>query len=619
MAVEGNQGYNWKKLFIYKGTILKHDSETRRKVVMLNLFLFIGFSLLVIMGTVALAQNAYGLSIADFTLGGVFFGLLAYLHRTGDEPTCSLFGVVVIMLFFIYIFVVGGVRNTTHMWLYSFPLFSLFLLGFRKGGAVVILLLLVCLSFLILDQVSESINVYTRDFAIRFIPSYIVVCVLAFLVEHSRAQTRKELEDARNQLEIRVKKRTAELESVNVQLRHEIEQSALAEKERSRLEAALNRAEKMESLGRLAGGVAHDLNNVLSGVVSYPDLLLSNLPLNDPLREPLENIRDAGQRAAAIVDDLLSLARSGITVRRPLCLNNLITDHLKSLEHISLKSNYPRIPVFCDLAPDLKIMSGSTIHLKKMLMNLLINSFEAIENTGDISISTKNETISDSVDSEKNSIVPGEYLVLKISDNGIGISKKNINKIFEPFFSSKTVGRSGTGLGMTVIWGTVTDHDGNCEIDSKEGEGTTITIHFPVSVLPEELSDSMVVPIIEKGNHETILVVDDDPVQLKLCREILTTLGYETTTVSSGEEALIYLESHPVDLVLLDMIMTLGIDGLDTYREIIKIAPDQKVIVVSGYCETERMQQALSLGINGVLKKPYTLEEIMEAINKQLI
>ena len=197
--------------FIYKGSHEGHDSETLRKIVMLNLFLMFAFVLLVLMGIIAKVQNNFPLFVADFVLAIIFFILLIYLHRTGNEPTVSLVGVGSILLFFFFLFSVGGVHNTAYMWLYSLPLFSLYLLGLRQGTWIVILLFCFCTVFLVIDLSSDLINIYSMNFAIRFIPSYLSVCVLAILVEHSRSRTRTELEKARNQLEERVAQRTAEL------------------------------------------------------------------------------------------------------------------------------------------------------------------------------------------------------------------------------------------------------------------------------------------------------------------------------------------------------------------------------------------------------------------------
>ncbi len=618
--------------FFYSGVREGQDSETLRKIIMLNIFLFLGAILLFIMGIIALLQKALFLGISDIFASSILFAHLAFLHRTGNEPAASRFGVGTLFLFFCYLFFIGGVQTTSFMWLYTFPLFSLYLLGMPRGMWTTILLFTFCAGFLAFDLFSDNFNVYSKDFAIRFIPSYLIVSVLAFLVEHSRAASRdalldkqrllagtinelqikeKELEEARNQLEMRVALRTAELEEVNEHLRIEIEERKWAQQERLRLESELVRGEKMELLGRLAGGVAHDLNNVLSGIVSYPDLLLHRLSPDSDMRGPLQNIRRAGTRAAVIVQDLLTLARRSITAREKVQLNDIINAHLQSPEFLNLQKNYPGVTIETHLAPDLPSLSGSPVHLEKAIMNLLVNSYEAIESEGTISITTENKYIDTPVKGY-DTTVPGNYVVLAISDTGMGIPHDKLTKIFEPFYTSKIMGRSGTGLGMTVVWGTVKDHEGYLDVKSAPDNGTTITVFLPV--LLETKDQTPQVGLIPQGpkqaDGEIILLVDDDSEQRELGRSILTILGYRTETVASGEEAIVFLETRAAELVLLDMIMEPGMDGLDTYRQILAIRPDQKVIIVSGYSETDRIKKALELGVRSYVKKPYGLEQL---------
>ncbi|MGB3211577.1 MAG: response regulator [Desulforhopalus sp.] len=628
------------RFFIFSGIREGQDSETLRKIIMLNIFLFLGAILLLLMGCIALIQNAFFLAIADFIIAAVLFVLLYYLHRTGNEPIASKLGVAVLLIFFSYLFFIGGVHTTAFMWLYSFPLFSLYLLGLRQGMWTICLLFFFCATFLAVDIWSDTIDVYTSDFAIRFIPSYLIICVLAFLVEHSRSGTRDalldkqqllagtinelqtkeaELEEARNQLEQRVTLRTAELEKANDQLRIEIEERKWAQKERLRLESELLRVEKMELLGRLAGGVAHDLNNVLSGIVSYPDLLLLKLSPESDMRGPLENIRRAGKRAAVIVQDLLTLARRGITVTERVQLNEVIKAHLQSPEFINLQKNFPKVTVETHLSPDLQNVSGSPVHLEKAVMNLLVNSYEAIESKGKVSLITENRYLDTSI-TGYDTTVPGKYVVLAISDDGVGIPQDKLAMIFEPFYTSKTMGRSGTGLGMTVVWGTVKDHGGYLDVQSSPEDGTTITVFLPAhgendDETPEAATESKPV---KRGKGETILLVDDDSEQRILGCNILTTLGYKVVTVASGEEAIDFLRGRSADLVLLDMIMPPGMDGLETFQSILLTLPHQKVIIVSGYSEMEKMKTAIKLGVCSYIKKPYALEEIALIIHREL-
>ncbi len=264
--------------------------------------------------------------------------------------------------------------------------------------------------------------------------------------------------------------RNTELSGMILQLKTEMAERARVEAERRALDEKLQRAKRMEDLGILAGGVAHDLNNILVGTVSYPDLLLTRLPADSPLREPLETIRRSGVKAAAIVQDLLTLTRRGVTSPQVLNLNTVITDYFLSPEYERLKSFHPHVDVELELDPGLPNLSGSPIHLLKVVMNLVSNAAEAMPDGGNIVVSTSAEHTGPRVGSFE-SIEAGDYVVFRVSDTGIGIPKEDMNRIFEPFFTKKVMGRSGTGLGMTVVWGTVKDHKGHIDIESALGKG----------------------------------------------------------------------------------------------------------------------------------------------------
>ena len=390
-----------------------------------------------------------------------------------------------------------------------------------------------------------------------------------------------------------------------------------SERERKALEERLARSEKMEALGTLAGGVAHDLNNILGGMVGYPDLLLMELPEDSPLRRGIVTIKHSGEKAAAIVQDLLTLARRGVPVMEPVGLNRIITDYLRSPEFQRLRSFHPGIRIETDLAEELLPIQGSSVHLSKAVMNLVSNAAEAMPCGGVIRIETSNQYV-DKIIRGYDQVSEGEYIVLKISDAGVGIAQKDIRKIFEPFYTKKIMGRSGTGLGMAVVWGTVKDHKGYIDIESVEGRGTSFILYFPVSRSVVKSGDRKI-PIedyLAKG--ETILVVDDVAEQRELASAMLRKLGYTTETLASGEEAVEYLKNKPASLVILDMIMEPGIDGLETYRKIREHRPGQKAIIVSGFAETDRVKEAQKLGAGQYLKKPYTLEKIAMAVRREL-
>jgi len=398
---------------------------------------------------------------------------------------------------------------------------------------------------------------------------------------------------------------------------HDISAIHKAEEEKRDLEIRLQRAQKMEALGTLAGGVAHDLNNILSGLVSYPELLLMQIPADSPLRQSLITIQKSGEKASAIVLDLLTLARRGIVHTKILNLNDIIQEHFRTPEFEKLKLFHPHVSFAADLDKKLTNIMGSPVHLAKTLTNLLSNAAEAMVDKGTVQIITRNQIITKPIRGF-DTVREGEYATLTVMDTGIGISPDHLDRIFEPFYSKKIMGRSGTGLGMAVVWGTVKDHNGFIDVISVENQGTTFTLFFPVT--QEKKPKEKPRPSIEdyKGNGEAILVVDDVEEQREIATVMLKKLNYNVAAVASGEEAVEYVRSHPVDLLVLDMIMDPHIDGLETYRRIIKFRPRQKAIITSGYSETDRVREAQRLGARTYVKKPYHLEKIGLAIRNEL-
>jgi two-component system, cell cycle sensor histidine kinase and response regulator CckA len=390
-----------------------------------------------------------------------------------------------------------------------------------------------------------------------------------------------------------------------------------AEKEQREIETRLQRSEKMETLGIMAGGVAHDLNNILSGVVSYPDLLLMKLPDDSPLRKPLQNIQASGKKAAAIVQDLLTLTRRGVVSQGVVNLNEIIEDYLQSPEKIKLLSFHPGVELEVDLEKEPLNILGSPVHLAKTVMNLLSNAAEALPGGGKIMLTTRNHYLDRPIKGYDD-IEEGDYVVLSISDNGIGISQKDINRIFEPFFTKKVMGRSGTGLGMSVVWGTVKDHKGYIDVQSAEGKGSTFRLFFPVTRAIRE-ADLQSISVDEcQGKGEMILLVDDAKEQREIASDLLKQMGYFVAAVTSGEEAISFIRNNKADLILLDMIMDPGMDGLDTFRNILLVKPGQRAIIASGYSETERVREAQRLGAGAYVQKPYTFARLASAVRMEL-
>ena len=390
-----------------------------------------------------------------------------------------------------------------------------------------------------------------------------------------------------------------------------------AEKERARLQNKLQQAQKMKAVGTLAGGVAHDLNNILSGIVSYPDLILMDLPEDSPIKDSIKTIQESGKKAAAIVQDLLTLARRGVPTSEIVNLNDVISEYLVSPEFNKLKTFHPLVEIETCFDFSLLNIMGSPFHLSKTVMNLISNAAEAMAEGGTIRLSTENNYMDQPIGGYDD-VVEGDYVVLTITDSGVGIAAEEINRIFEPFYTKKVMGRSGTGLGMAVVWGTVQDHKGYIQVESELKKGTTFKLYLPITRTEKAANQKSIEIDDYTGNGESILVVDDVSEQRKLASKILSKLGYSVKSASSGEEAVNFIRNETPDLIVLDMIMSPGIDGLETYERIISTHPNQKAIIASGFSETNRVKKAQQLGAGTYVRKPYTIEKIGMAVKEEL-
>ncbi len=416
--------------------------------------------------------------------------------------------------------------------------------------------------------------------------------------------------DAREDLETHA----TELLQMNERLRDEIAERRRLEKERLGVEEKLHRAEKMEAVGLVAAGVAHDLNNILSGLVTRPSLVLMDLPEDSPIREDMVAILDAGERAANVVGDLLALARRGHAAMEGLDLGDVVAGWLTSAEHDDLLANHPDLRLDVALATGALPIQGSAPHLVNVLTNLVKNAAEAMPDGGAVRITTSRRTAPDASSSETG------LAVLSVSDEGVGILPEDVARIVEPFFTKKPAGRRGTGLGLTVAWNTVEDHGGTLDVESRVGQGSTFEVLLPIDDRapsaqggeePAEDDGSW-------GRGESVLVVDDLADQRAVALASLNKHGFRAEAVGSGEAALDALEAEAVDLVLLDMMMEPGMDGLDTLTRIRELRPGQAVLIVTGFSGSEKLQETRRLGALGCLDKPYSAEALARAVRRAL-
>jgi two-component system cell cycle sensor histidine kinase/response regulator CckA len=349
-------------------------------------------------------------------------------------------------------------------------------------------------------------------------------------------------------------------------------------------------------------------------MVAYPELILESLPEDSEVRQDVLEVRRSAEKAVAIVQDLLTLGRRGAYRMVPLDLNDVVREYLASGSFADLVARHPQVAVDADLDPELSHILGSAHHLSKVLMNLVTNAFEAMPDGGRLAIRTACQHL-DCPHTGYEQVEPGDYAVLHVADTGVGIAEQDLPRIFEPFYTNKEMGRSGTGLGLAVVYGVVHDHSARIDLDTMVGRGTALSLYFPVSAepLPEVEGDEE-----DYRGSESVLVIDDLEEQRKLATRLLSSLGYRVHTADSGRAALAYLRDHDADILILNMILENGLDGLDTYREIVHAHPGQKAVITSGFPKTERVEEAQRLGAGPFLRKPYTLQRLGRAVRREL-
>ncbi len=378
--------------------------------------------------------------------------------------------------------------------------------------------------------------------------------------------------------------------------------------ENKQLEAQFLRAQRLESLGTLASGMAHDLNNVLAPILMSVQLLLLKFP-DLPTQNLLKILEANVKRGASLVKQVLSFARGVEGERMILQIQHLILE----IEQIA-KQTFPKsIEVYTELPSDLWTVSANATHLHQVLMNLVVNARDAMPNGGILSISAENLFIDAHYARMYLEAQVGNYIVITISDTGTGITPRNLERIFEPFFTTKEFGK-GTGLGLSTVIGIIKSHGGFVNVTSQVGKGTQFQVFLPaVAVIPSPPVDELELP---KGHGELILVVDDEAPIREITKITLENSNYQVNTASDGIEALaLYAQQkNEIKVVLMDMMMP-SMDGATTMRAMQKINPQVKIIAVSGLASNDKVLEATGVGLKAFLSKPYTAQELLKTIN----
>ncbi len=387
--------------------------------------------------------------------------------------------------------------------------------------------------------------------------------------------------------------------------------------ERRKLEAELLQAQKMEAVGTLAGGISHDINNVLQIITGYCQILEARESCRRGDRKYLENIRKAAKRAANITSQLLLYSRKVDSRQEPMDVNRHIVSVCGLLER-----TIPRmISIDLHLQGDLHPIKADAVQFEQVIMNLAVNARDAMPDGGMLRIETRNVEVDDEISRQHGGIIPGTYVNVDVSDNGSGMTEETLSRIFDPFFTTKQEGE-GTGLGLAIVYGIIKKHEGWISCTSAPGAGTSFSIFLPVFAGEDHLAEKIPAslgPHELAGCQETILVVDDEEGILEIEKDMLVTQNYQVYTALSGEEALeiFSTRSGEMDLVILDINMP-GMGGYQCLVELKTIRPDLKVLIATGYAGDSQVKKVIQAGVADIIQKPFRMEDILPKIREIL-
>jgi PAS domain S-box-containing protein len=364
----------------------------------------------------------------------------------------------------------------------------------------------------------------------------------------------------------------------------------------------LRQAQKMEAVGRLAGGIAHDFNNLLSAILSYSELVMADLPETHPSRDDLDQIRQAGVRAAELTKQLLAFSRRQLLQLRPLNLNAVVAGVDRMLRRVIGED----IVLQTVLAADIRATRGDAGQLEHVLMNLAVNARDAMPSGGTLTITTADLDVGEAGANALPELAPGRYVTLAVRDTGTGMTREVQERIFEPFFTTKPVGL-GTGLGLSTVYGIVVQSGGTIFVRSTPGGGSVFTICLPAHTTDAEPAATSPPPRPVHGGVETVLLVEDEHLVRQLTHEILRRSGYRVLEAADGAEALRQLRDHPdpIDLLLTDVVMP-GMSGYELVERARPLRPDMRILFVSGYSEEAITRQGQVAPDVELLPKPFT-------------
>ena len=423
-----------------------------------------------------------------------------------------------------------------------------------------------------------------------------------------------ELQESHEKLEARVLERTAELAKVNEELHEEIVERKRVEEEKEKMQIQLRQAQKMEAIGTLSGGIAHDFNNILTAILGYTEIVLDDIPEGTETRQRLGQVLKASHRARDLVRQILAFSRQSEQELQPVRISHILKEALKLLR-ASLPSTI-EIQQYIETETGTGTILADPTQIHQVLMNLCANAAHAMRETGGVLKVTLGDVELDAEETAHHPIDPGSYQRLTVGDTGHGMDPATIERIFDPYFTTKTPGE-GTGLGLAVVHGIVRSHGGAITVHSKLGKGSTFQVLLPriksESVTQAERSVRL------PGGKERILLVDDEDLLVTVVREMLTRLGYDVVGRTSSVEALELFRRQPdgFDLVITDQTMP-HMTGADFAEALLRIRPDLPIILCTGFSEVITEEEAKAIGIREFVMKPMAAGEIAQIIRRVL-
>nr|WP_161957613.1 ATP-binding protein [Mariprofundus sp. EBB-1] len=529
---------------------------------------------------------------------------------------------------FFALFIDGGIGNTGIYWGLIFPFLAFLLMGIRLGWFWVAAFVL----FHVVALVSSSLGLvdltYSDD-TLRYIPTMFLCFSLiacAFQLQLERRQTElvetntelkkreHELCQVQDDLEKTVQRRTSELKSMNTKLSQEIDDKIEALQQKECAELKYVQAQKMETVGTLVGGIAHDFNNMLSGITANIYLIQRQIDSPEILKR-LDDIGDLSMHAADIIRQLMTYARKDRVVLTEFDLHAVIQQSYK-LARVSIPAH-----IRCELSlpEDVYMIKGDETQIQQILMNLMNNARDSTAGVDNpfINVALSKSKQSDAFLNSHPEARGCDYVILSVEDNGCGIPKEQLSKIYEPFYSTKEVDK-GTGLGLSMVYGAVKSHGGFLNVVSHLHSGTCFSIYLPLENSIHTLNDAQHA-LIKEGHGETILLVDDDDSLLEVTERLLKTLGYIVLTASNGVQAVETYERNRdnIDLVLMDVVMP-QLGGKLAAERIHKLNPDMKVVFMTGYDPGDDATCEMILDNQMVLSKPLAVEKLSQTIRYHL-